>query len=127
MLDVPAAVPDLSVLCYPVISYRDAVHQGSVDNLLGASPPEDLLDAVSADQQVTSATPPAFLWHTADDAAVPAQHSLAYAAALLHAGVAAEVHVFPQGRHGLGLSTEDAGPDQWTSLCANWLTRTGWT
>ncbi|WP_457962665.1 alpha/beta hydrolase [Arthrobacter sp. D1-29] len=126
-LDVPGAIPDLTVLCYPVISYTDAVHQGSVDNLLGDSPSAELLEAVSADRQVTSSTPPAFLWHTADDAAVPAHHSLAYATALVRAGVPAELHVFPHGRHGLGLSPDDRGPDQWTSLCASWLTRWGWT
>lgn len=126
-LDVRAAVPDLTVLCYPVVSYKDAVHQGSVDNLLGGSPPADLLHAVSADLHVTGSTPPAFIWHTADDAAVPAHHSFAYAGALVRAGVPAELHVFPHGRHGLGLAQEDPGPAQWTSLCANWLARKGWT
>ena len=125
-LDRPAAVPDLAVLCYPVVSYLDEVHQGCVDNLLGASPSEDLLREVSADLHVTAATPPAFIWHTADDAAVPAHHSLAYAGSLVRAGVPAELHVFPHGRHGLGLAPEDPGPAQWTSLCAAWLARMGW-
>jgi acetyl esterase/lipase len=125
-LDVPAAVPDLTVLCYPVVSYTQAVHQGCVDNLLGDSPSMDQLLELSADLQVTAATPPAFLWHTADDAAVPVHHSLAYAGALVRAGVPPELHVFPHGRHGLGLAAEDPGPGQWTSLCADWLTRMGW-
>jgi acetyl esterase/lipase len=126
-LDVQAAVPDLTVLCYPVVSYREAVHQESVDNLLGESPSDELLEEVSADLHVTGSTPPAFVWHTADDAAVPLHHSLAYAAALVRAGVPAELHVFPHGRHGLGLAPEDPGPDQWPSLCAHWLARAGWT
>jgi acetyl esterase/lipase len=126
-LDVPAAVPDVTVLCYPVVSYREAVHQGSVDNLLGESPSDDLLRAVSADLHVTGSTPPAFVWHTADDAAVPLHHSLAYTGALARAGVPAELHVFPHGPHGLGLAPENPGPDQWTALCASWLARTGWT
>lgn len=125
-LDIQAAVPDLTVLCYPVVSYTEAVHQGCVDNLLGDSPSKDQLLEMSADLQVTAATPPAFLWHTADDAAVPVQHSLAYTGALVRAGVPAELHVFPHGRHGLGLAREDPGPDRWTSLCAGWLTRMGW-
>jgi dipeptidyl aminopeptidase/acylaminoacyl peptidase len=98
-----------------------------VDNLLGGSPSAELLRGVSAELHVTSSTPPAFLWHTGDDAAVPAHHSLAYTAALIRAGVPAELHVFPHGRHGLGLSRDDQGPDQWTALCAGWLTRWGWT
>lgn len=56
-LDVRAAVPDLTVLCYPVVSCTEDVHQGSVDNLLGASPSDDLLREVSADLHVTAATP----------------------------------------------------------------------
>jgi acetyl esterase/lipase len=126
-LDVPGAVPDLTVLCYPVVSYTREVHQGSVDNLLGGAPPSNVLAELSAEQQVTSETPPAFLWHTADDAAVPVSHSLGYAGALLSAGVPAELHVFPHGRHGLGLADGEPGPDQWSSLCAGWLGRAGWT
>lgn len=126
-LDVRAAVPDLSVLCYPVVSLTHEVHQGSVDNLLGGEPPSDVLEALSADLQVSSVTPPAFLWHTADDAAVPVSHSLRYAGALMAAGVPAELHVFPQGRHGLGLAGGEPGTELWPSLCADWLARAGWT
>src|SRR6478609_6538830 len=81
-LDVDAAVPDLSVLCYPVVSLVRDMHQGSVDNLLGELPPSDLLAALSAELNVTARTPPAFLWHTADDDAVPVGNSLDYAKAL---------------------------------------------
>lgn len=126
-LDVPASVPDLTVLCYPVVSYTQEVHQGSVDNLLGDAPSPDLLAEMSAELRVTAATPPAFLWHTADDAAVPVSHSFRYTAALLSAGVPAELHVFPKGRHGLGLADEEPGADQWPTLCAGWLDRAGWT
>lgn len=126
-LDASEAVPDLAVLCYPVVSCTEAVHQGSVDNLLGDAPPSDLLTALSADRHVSADTPPAFLWHTADDAAVPVSHSLRYATALLEAGVPAELHVFPHGRHGLGLAAGEPGAEQWPALCADWLARAGWT
>ncbi|GAB3533743.1 alpha/beta hydrolase [Arthrobacter tecti] len=124
--DVPAAVPNLSILCYPVISFMDAVHQGSIDNLLGHAPSSDLLRQLSPDLNVTAATPPSFLWHTADDDAVPVEHSLAYMRALVREGVPAELHVFPHGAHGLGLALEESGPDQWTDLCEQWLRRQGW-
>ncbi|MDT0168974.1 alpha/beta hydrolase [Pseudarthrobacter sp. BRE9] len=125
-LDIPAAVPDLSVLCYPVASLTHETHQGSVANLLGDAPPSALLTALSAELNVTPRTPPAFLWHTADDEAVPVSNSLNYAKALIAAGVPAELHVFPEGRHGLGLAAGKPGPGQWTSLCAAWLERAGW-
>lgn len=126
-LDVADAVPDLSILCYPVVSFTDAVHQGSIDNLLGQSPPSDLLERMSPELNVTDATPPAFLWHTADDGPVPVENTFAYAQALVRQGVPAEVHVFPHGRHGLGLAEGETGPDEWPALCAKWLARQGWT
>jgi acetyl esterase/lipase len=125
-LDVAGAVPDLAVLCYPVISFTRAVHQGSIDNLLGSAPPSGLLDLLSAERHVTAAAPPTFLWHTAEDTAVPASHSLSYADALVGAGVPAELHLFPLGRHGIGLAGGTAGTEQWPALCAAWLVRLGW-
>ena len=59
-LDVEAARPDLTILCYPVVSFPDAVHRGSADNLAGGSPSDDLLRAMSPDLLVTASTPPAF-------------------------------------------------------------------
>ncbi|MEV7606610.1 alpha/beta hydrolase [Paenarthrobacter sp. NPDC089322] len=122
-LDVADAVPDLSVLCYPVISFVDSVHQGSVDNLAGPGAGVEFLEALSAERSVGRRTPPAFLWHTADDEAVPVSHSLAYAGALSRAGIPAELHVFPQGVHGIGLAEGTPGAEQWTALCADWLSR----
>ena len=56
--------PDLSILCYPVLSFQAAVHQGSINNLLGASPSKELLARLSAELTATGDTPPAFIWHT---------------------------------------------------------------
>jgi hypothetical protein len=31
------------------------------------------------------------------------------------------LHVYPHGRHGLGLATDDPQVSTWTDLCARWL------
>jgi acetyl esterase/lipase len=100
-------------------------HQGSVENLLGPAAPEDLLVAMSLETRVTADTPPTFLWHTVDDAAVPVEHSLLFAAALRQHGVPFALHSYPHGRHGLGLAQDDPLVGTWTDLCARWLATQG--
>ena len=71
--------PDFAVLCYAVISLVDPpAHSGSRRNLLGDPPDPALVELLSNERQVTARTPPTFLWHTADDAAVPVENSLLF-------------------------------------------------
>lgn len=120
-LDGESCRPDVLVLCYPVISFAEYPHQGSVASLLGDDAPAALRERLSLDRRVTAGTPPAFLWHTADDASVPVEHSLLFAGALRRHGVPFALHVFPHGRHGLGLAADDPAVGAWTGLCARWL------
>jgi acetyl esterase/lipase len=120
------APPDLAILGYPVISFVDQPHEGSVEALVGPGATPSVRAAQSADRHVSPRTPPAFLWHTADDAAVPVSHSLRYAAALAARGIPVELHVFPRGVHGLGLAGEDPYVARWTEHCERWLDSFGW-
>lgn len=117
--------PNASILCYPVISFKDHYHEGSMFNLLGEEPSEDKRQALSLERAVKPETPPAFLWHTADDGAVPVENSLMYARALSEQRIPFELHVFPEGRHGLGLAEADVSVAQWTGLCEGWLRKIG--
>jgi acetyl esterase/lipase len=117
--------PDLLVLCYPVISFEAFAHSGSRTNLLGDPADPQLVKLLSSESQVTSQTPPTFLWHTADDAAVPVENSLLFASALSRNKVPFELHVYESGRHGLGLGTEVVGVRAWTDACAVWLAKQG--
>ncbi|MFD0678487.1 MULTISPECIES: alpha/beta hydrolase [unclassified Paenibacillus] len=119
--------PDLLVLCYPVISFISFKHSGSKQNLLGESPDAALVEHMSSEYQVTEQTPPAFLWHTADDASVPVENSLIFASSLSRNKVPYELHVFESGRHGLGLAAEQPGVRAWPELCADWLKRQGFS
>lgn len=113
--------PDAVVLCYPVITFGPHGHQGSMRNLLGDDPPPELRRQLSNERHVTPQTPPVFLWHTAADAGVPVENSLLFASALAGQGVPFELHVFPAGRHGLGLASDDGRVGAWTELCRAWL------
>jgi acetyl esterase/lipase len=118
--------PGAIVLAYPVISFVDNAHLGSIENLLGPDAPEAQRAALSADRNVDARTPPAFLWHTAADASVPVEHSLRFASALARHGVPFGLHVYPAGRHGLGLAPDDPVVGTWTTLCAAWLADHGY-
>ncbi|MBT1001317.1 alpha/beta hydrolase [Paenarthrobacter sp. DKR-5] len=119
--------PDLAILGYPVVSFHTEPHEGSVRELLGPDAPEQPRRELSAELKVDGRTPATFLWHTAEDASVPVSHSLGYASALAKAGVPVELHVFPHGRHGLGLAADEPGAGQWPELCGRWLAGRGWT
>jgi uncharacterized protein YaiI (UPF0178 family)/acetyl esterase/lipase len=117
--------PDAMILCYPVISFGKWRHHGSMVNLLGENPDEELRQNLSNETRVTEDTPPAFLWHTADDEAVPVENSLAFASALSRHKVPFALHIYPHGRHGLGMAEEDPQARTWTDLCGKWLIQLG--
>ncbi len=129
-LDSVSARPDLAVMCYPVVTGDSgSCHEGSVVNLMGDNPTDEMRDAFSLEKRVTANTPPVFIWHTADDEGVPVDNSFRMAQALGKTGVEYELHIFPEGRHGLGLCSigdrRNAYLARWRDLCAQWLLRQG--
>jgi acetyl esterase/lipase len=119
---------DLALLSYPVVSMLLPTHKVSRRNLIGLDASAELRAETSLDLLVTSGAPPFFIWHTAEDAAVPVQHSYLLGMALAAAGVRHALHVFPRGRHGLNLARLDGDGDavQWTDLAEAWLIEEGW-
>jgi acetyl esterase/lipase len=115
--------PDLGVLCYPVITMTTATHGGSKRNLLGENPDPALVEALSNEKQVTPQTPPCFIWHANDDAAVGVENALEFAAALRRSAVPFELHVYQKGGHGAGLGGGRAGGPRlaWVAECERWL------
>jgi acetyl esterase/lipase len=127
-IDRQSSRPDVSVLVYPVITFTDPhTHAGSRRNLLGDYPPKDLVESMSAERRVTKDTPPTFIFHTADDQAVPVENALMYAAALRQNHVPFELHVYEHGRHGVGLAENDPVLKSWPGRCADWLATKGFS
>jgi acetyl esterase/lipase len=118
--------PDFLILAYPVITFEPPyAHQGSRKNLLGAEPDAKLVHDLSNETQVTTETPPTFLFHTDGDKGVPAENSVLFYLALRKAGVPAELHIYERGPHGVGLAEKDAVLSSWPARLADWLTLRG--
>lgn len=141
--------PNAAILCYPVIDlllqrgYRENCYKNETADLtdtmrwrlLGKkeSYTEEEHQKIALQNYVDGQTCPAFLWHTSDDKAVSAENSLAFAAALAAKEVPFEMHVYPNGRHGLALANDvtaavngDVNPlcAPWAPLAISWLCRT---
>lgn len=124
--------PDAMVLCYPVITAGEHAHRGSFEHLSGSGEIADH-QAYSLEKLVDDDTPPAFLWHTMTDASVPAENTLLMASALSEHKIRCEAHLYPAGRHGLGLASYETarkGDEDtqivpecqgWIDLAARWL------
>ena len=122
-----SARPAYAALVYPVIDLAgSAAHAGSRDTLLGADAAPEQRAAYSAQNAVSAQTPPTWLVHAADDAAVPVENSLMMLAALRAAKVPAELHVFQEGAHGFGLRMAAGRPvAAWPDLFLAWARRGG--
>jgi acetyl esterase/lipase len=121
-VDRASCRPDFLILCYAVIMFgEDASYKGSQRNLLGADPDLDLVKSLSNEKQVTSETPPTFLFHTDQDTGVPPENSIQFYRALHLAKVPAELHIYRTGKHGLGLAAQVAGTANWPKQCEDWL------
>lgn len=127
--------PNALILCYPVITSDQHAHRGSFENLLGSKISKDLLFEMSLEHHVNKNTPPTFLWHTVEDKAVPVENSLLFVQGLRKNNIPFELHIYPQGGHGLSLATEETADNStqicdhvatWMGLCIEWLERIEW-
>lgn len=147
-VDAQALRPSALILGYPAIDLDlidNAPRPNAFDPAAEAMRVRDLVlatvlggadqaeqDRYRLDRQVSTSTPPTFLWHTADDDLAFVQNSLRFALSLAEKGVPHELHVFESGVHGLSLAdatTDDGGrmlnPDVqvWVDLALKWLQR----
>jgi acetyl esterase/lipase len=126
-IDQQSSRPDFLILAYPVITMEDPyVHKGSRQYLLGDSPTQAEMDAMSPELHVTAQTPPAFLFSTTDDHTVPIMNSVMFYSALVKAGVPAEMHIFQHGAHGSGLAPTNPQLRPWTELLIKWMRERGY-
>lgn len=112
---------DAMILCYPVISMVSGVaHCGSADYLFGEDA-SSRASILNMDERVDGNTPPAFLWHTADDPVVNSMNSVNFASRMWENHRDCELHIFPHGPHGKNLAPGRHDVKQWPALAAKFL------
>ena len=116
---------DFAVLGYAITSMETETYRPARLILLGDAATPQLRRATSLDALVTASSPPFFLWHTAEDAYVPPEHTYRLATSLAAHGVPHAVHVFAHGPHSLGLAPGAGDAAAWTTLAAPWITEQG--
>jgi acetyl esterase/lipase len=121
-IDRVGSRPDFLILAYAVISFDPAIaHRGSEVALLGDNPDPKLVQELSDELHVTPKTPPTFLFSTNADTTVPAENTVRFYLALRQAKVPAEMHIFQNGPHGVGLDLADPALSVWPTVLSNWL------
>lgn len=116
--------PDKLILCYAAIKSREPCYTGMFDHLFDGNKTEEMMDLMSLELQVAEDTPPSFLWHTFSDPVVPVRSALEFALALAKYKIPCEMHLYPQGGHGLCLAnhvTSDTWAPDAPFYAAEWI------
>jgi acetyl esterase/lipase len=117
--------PDFAVLGYAITSMETSTYKPAQDTLLGPGASAGLRRETSLDRLADRGAPPFFIWHTAEDSYVPAEHSYRLGAALAAHRVPHALHVFEHGEHSLGLAQGAGETGRWTELAAAWIRERG--
>lgn len=135
-LKFPAAdlKPNAVILSYPVVTLdKNFTHAGTKETVTAYG---KVSAELSIDKRVTANSVPAFVWHTLEDEAVPAENSLMLARAYKSYGVPFELHIFEKGEHGLSLVSAETNDQtdyyksvahvgEWVDLALSWLKARG--
>ena len=121
--------PNGLLLSYPVITSGTYAHHGSMENLMGTKKSKELKELLSLEHQVGKQVPPVFIWHTLTDQSVPVQNTLMFTEELVKNQVSVEVHIFPEGQHGLSLANKETQITETgfgiQKRCQDWITLAG--
>lgn len=115
--------PNGLMLGYPVVTTNSFSHIDSFRNLLQNS--SEFQDYVSLEKNISSNMPSTFIWHTDNDSLVPVENSLLLATELKKHKIPLELHIFPDGVHGLSLATDyiasPTSPELINTRCQVWF------
>jgi len=112
--------PSFIVSIYPVVTLADEniVHKRSRKALLGSKANDQTLrEHLSMELNIPDSMPPVFLANCKDDPTVDFRNSMVMEEALSKAGISHVHHVFEEGGHGFGASSEKA---PWFPMFLDW-------
>jgi acetyl esterase/lipase len=116
--------PFAAALIYPVVTMKTPwTHELSRKLLLGETPSVADVDRRSAELHVDPTTPPTFIVHAMDDAAVPVENSLRMMEALRAAKRPVEAHLLQEGGHAFGTGFSNTPSERWIDLFNAWMNR----
>ncbi len=103
---------DGGILAYPVVSTKqDIMHVYSFTQLVGKKLSKEEMNSLSLEKHVHEKMPPVFIWHTETDNVVSSGNSIILHEYLRQKRVKCEIHLFPEGEHGLSLATKETAFD----------------
>ena len=126
--------PDAAVLCYAAFAFAglpSGMFADPFSDTVRNPFVESKADLVyfAPEVNITPETPPFFIWQTNSD---DPRHSFTLGQALTAVGIPFEMHLFPEGVHGLALADghndlamELPHVGRWAALCAEWLEEQG--
>ncbi len=125
--------PDTAILCYGFILFEKRTMTDPERRLpaLGEGVPDEVALKFDPSRNVRPETPPTFIWQTVEDDKVVPENAFTYARALQAAKVPYALHLFQQGKHGIGLGlgkqpySPTAQLHPWTRDAELWLKEQG--
>ena len=113
-------LPFAMILCYGVLVFAPWSHNGTAQNLLGKDFSGDV-KKYSLAENVSSATPPAFLMHTMCDQVVSFRNSIEFAQAMATSGRPCELMLNYWGAHGMLLGKNTLDVVNWPESAVNFI------
>tara|TARA_R110000868_G_scaffold74388_8_gene215195 strand:+ start:2827 stop:3735 length:909 start_codon:yes stop_codon:yes gene_type:complete len=120
-LDAYSFLPNFMILVSPVITFGEYTHKGSLTNFLGDHTTPENIQKYSNEFHVTEKTPPTILFHAQNDPTVNPMNSLLFYEQMMKHNVLGSLHIFPKGKHNIGIYNESALTDEWKIICTKWL------
>ena len=122
--------PDFAILSYARLSMDPSIPRPTnLEGLVGNQPSLAATQNISIERHVTRDTTPSFIFSTTADEVVNSLNATAFYDALKRNRVAAELHIFERGQHGIGLGLNQQQLPELallTTLIENWMQVHGW-